>query len=130
MGINKIGVDYTKNEPSMCFLFHLFTTCFERGIVPDAWRKVLITPLAENKSGDLGDPGNYRGISLQSVILKVLCTILNNRLASWLESNNIIAKEQNGFRPGRSCMDHIFTFEGMVSFDNVYLGIHKRNMPH
>ena len=71
-----------KNEPSIRFLFHLFTTCFERGIVSDAWRKVLITPLAENRSGDLGDPGNYRGISLQSVILKMLCTILKNRLVS------------------------------------------------
>ena len=74
------GADYTKNEPSMHFLFHLFTFCFERGIVPDAWRKVLITPLAKNKSGDLGDPGNYRGISLQSVIIKMLSTILNNLL--------------------------------------------------
>ena len=31
MGSNKMGDDYTKNESSIRFLFHLFTTCFERG---------------------------------------------------------------------------------------------------
>ena len=109
MGINKMGAD-TKNEPSIRFLFHLFVHYL--GIVPDAWRKV--TPLAENRSGDLGDPGNYRGISLQSVILKMLCTILNNRLASWVESNNIIVEQMVSVQVEVICMDHIFTLNSIL----------------
>ena len=33
---------------------------------------------------------------------------MNKRLQKYLETNNILAEEQNGFRVGRSCIDHIF----------------------
>ena len=35
--------------------------------------------------------------------------MLNNRLSTFLESNSLLAEEQNGFRPKRSCEDHITT---------------------
>jgi hypothetical protein len=35
------------------------------------------------------------------------CNILNHRLSSWPENNNILYDEQNGFRRGRSCEEHI-----------------------
>ena len=33
---------------------------------------------------------------------------MNKRLQTYLESNNILVREQNGFRASRSCIDHIF----------------------
>ncbi len=41
-------------------------------------------------------------------------TLLNNRLLYYLESNDILVDEQNGFRPGRSCIDHIFSLSTLV----------------
>merc|ERR1712105_61366 len=41
-------------------------------------------------------------------VAKVYSSILNKRLQKYLESNNLLAEEQNGFRVGRSCIDHIF----------------------
>ena len=32
------------------------------------------------KKGDREDPGNYRGVTLLSVVGKVFCKVLNNRL--------------------------------------------------
>ena len=32
----------------------------------------------------------------------------------FLEKNQILANEQNGFRPDRSCLDHIFTLCDLV----------------
>ena len=33
---------------------------------------------------------------------------MNKRLQNYLEKNEILAEEQNGFRTGRSCIDHIY----------------------
>ncbi len=40
----------------------------------------------------------YRGISLQSVVMGVFCSILNARLGEYLEENQLLVEEQNGFR--------------------------------
>ena len=49
-------------------------------IVPRQWRDGLIVNIF--KKGDREDPGNYRCITLLSVVGKVFCKILNNRLCS------------------------------------------------
>ena len=42
-------------------------------------------------------------------ISKIYSKLLNNRLQKYLEENDILAEEQNGFRASGSCIDHIFT---------------------
>ncbi len=63
-------------------------------------------------------PLNYRGITLTCHMYKVYCTILNVWLSTFLEENQILVEEQNGFRKIRSCLDHIFTL--ITSNDNRY----------
>ena len=52
---------------------------------------------------------------MQSCVAKAFAKIINNRLCDYLESKNLLQEEQNGFRKGRSCQDHIsslyFLFE-------------------
>ena len=38
---------------------------------------------------------------------KLYSSMLNCRLQKYLEKNNILAEEQNGFRASRSCIEHI-----------------------
>ena len=40
-------------------------------------------------------------------VAKLYSSILNRRLQNFLETNKILAEEQNGFRASRSCIDHI-----------------------
>lgn len=40
---------------------------------------------------------------------KLYSYVLNNRLLQYLENENLLAEEQNGFRSKRSCEDHVFT---------------------
>ena len=61
------------------------------------------------KSGSLTDPLNYRGIALQCNLLKAYTSILNKWLTFWLEDNEILEKEQLGFRSGRNCLEHGLT---------------------
>ena len=43
------------------------------------------------------------------VISKLYTSLLGGRIGDFLENNVILVDEQNGFRPNRSCVDHIFT---------------------
>ena len=59
-------------------------------------------------------PLNYRGISLLSTIYKIYSSVLNNRLVYYLEDNNVLVNEQNGFHRDRSCTDHVFTLNSII----------------
>ena len=72
--------------------------------VPKQWRKRLIVNLFKN--GDKEDPGTYRGITL-SVVGKVFCTIVNNRLVQYLDCGGKLHEGQAGFQVGRSCTDKV-----------------------
>ena len=58
----------------------LFFVIWHEEIVPRQWREGLIINLF--KKGDREDPGNYRGITLLSVVGQLFCKILNNRLVN------------------------------------------------
>ena len=57
------------------------------------------------KSGCEEDPNNYRGITLQNVLAKIFASILNSRILSWAEDNNLLNESQFGFRKGRRTID-------------------------
>ena len=55
-------------------LEQLFSVIWHKETVPKQWREGLIVNLF--KKGDREDGGNYRGITLLSVVGKVFCKIL------------------------------------------------------
>ena len=64
--------------------------------------------------GDREDPGNYRGITLLSVVGKVFCKILNNRLVQCLDKGGALHEGQAGFRVNRSYMDNVYILNEIV----------------
>ena len=91
---------WLKNRAVGWFIFELCHACFERGDIPAVW------PYTKKREG-IPDPNGYRGISLLSAVYKVFCTVLRMRLESYLEGNQLLCEEQNGFRKERSCIDNI-----------------------
>ena len=55
------------------------------------------------------DPLKYRGLALQSCILKIYSGILNDRIVRYADQTGLLVEEQNGFRKKRSCQQHIFS---------------------
>ena len=96
-----------KNPNAQLLLFNLFNLCFRSGLAPTDWMLSDIKPIPK-KDKDSRDPLNNRCITIMCCIAKMFSKLLNKRLQSYLESNHILANEQNGFRANRSCMDHIF----------------------
>ena len=108
VGVEGIPYEALKNCLSVNLLQSLFNKVLQSGLVPQLWRCAVIKPIPKASMTDPMIPTQYRGISLLSTIYKVYSGIVNNRLTNVLESNNIYAEEQNGFRPKRSCSEHIY----------------------
>ena len=87
----------------------LYALIWKEECVPMKWREGLIVSLF--KKGDKEDPGNYRGITLLSVVGKVFCKI---RLVQYLDKSSKIHEGQAGFRAGRCCIDNIFTLNELI----------------
>ena len=86
-------------------LSHAFNLSIIKGHVPLQLKVDKIIPIFKN-----GDPlclDNYRPISLLSAFSKVLEKIICNRLVVFLESNNLINKNQFGFRKKHSTVHPI-----------------------
>ena len=57
----------------------------------------------------MSDSGGYRPITLLPIIGKLMTKIMSNKMMHFCESNNLLARGQNGFRKRRSCVQHVFT---------------------
>jgi hypothetical protein len=90
----------------------LFQKIFQSGIYPDEWKKGLNVPI--HKSGDVTNPNNYRGITINNVLGNFFCQIINNRITNYLEENKLLAKEQAGFRKSYRTSDHIFVLKNII----------------
>ena len=93
--------------------------CFEFSLVPSSWQQAIIAPIPKSSSIDPFVPLNYRGKSLLSCFYKMYSSLINNRLSFCCESNDLIVDEQNGFRSGRSCTDHIYCLCSIIRNRNV-----------
>ncbi|MCP4337615.1 MAG: reverse transcriptase family protein, partial [Desulfobulbaceae bacterium] len=84
---------------------------WEEGSVPEDWKSGVIVPLYKGK-GERGVCGNYRGICLLSVVGKVYCRVVIERVRERTEK--WVGEEQGGFRKGRGCVDQIFSLRCVV----------------
>ena len=113
-GIDNIPYEVLKFPSVIPVLRSLFQLIFDTSIIPSLWRKAIIYPILKDPSCDRRIPMNYRGISLLSCISKLYSALINNRLTKYLEEDELLSDEQNGFRYGRSCEDHVFTLNSII----------------
>ena len=83
-----------------------------QGFIPPSFKRAAIVPVF--KSGDKSIPGNYRPISLTSIIIKVLERIVRKQVISFLAAKGCFNDTQHGFRSGRSCLSALLDV-----FDNI-----------
>ncbi len=108
-GIDLIPNEVLRSNAVKKCLLAFFQFYFDTGLLPQCWGKAVIKPIPKSKSNDPRIPLNYRGINLLSCVYKTYSTVINKRLLTFLESNNLLCDEQNGFRANRSCLEHIYT---------------------
>lgn len=74
----------------------LINSSFQKGIFPNNLKIAKIIPIY--KSGDRKLSSNYRPISILSVVSKIIEKAMYIRLSQHLETNDILTKNQFGFR--------------------------------
>ena len=72
------------------------------------------------KKGDHSLPSNHRGISLSSIVTKVINRMILNRIQPKVDPH--LRSTQNGFRPGRSTTAHILALRRLIE------GVKERNL--
>ena len=96
-----------KSEETFNFLKKIILEFWQTEIVPSEWETGLLKILP--KKGDLSQPGNHRGIMLLEVAYKIIAILLLARLQPIAEG--LDHESQCGFRPGRGCVDAVFTIK-------------------
>ena len=101
-GPDGVGAQLIKDNCNLFLepLIFLFNLSLLKGVVPDSLKVAKVIPIF--KKGDVHLPSNYRPISLLSIFNKLLEKIVYKRLYSFLDKNQILYKNQFGFRKKHS----------------------------
>ena len=115
VGPDLLPYECMKNNKSKEILTSLFEKIFRTCLAPTLWLRSLIKPIPKGSHLDQRLPGNFRSISLISNVGKLFTGIINKRISTFLETNNLLVDEQNGFRSKRSCEDHVFALSSVLN---------------
>ena len=86
----------------------IFNKSLTEGVVPIDWKVANVTPIF--KKGSKTEPGNYRPVSLTSVVCRVMESLLRDSIVSHLTLHSLINKTQHGFVPNRSCLTNLLEY--------------------
>ena len=125
-GEDSISNEFLKHSLDMFMPVYvrLFNKILDSGIVPETWLNGIIVPIFKNK-GSRNESRNYRGLTILSCLGKLFTAIVNDRLNSFCEENDIVSLNQAGFRKGFSTLDHLFVFSSIAE---LYLHRYKRKL--
>jgi hypothetical protein len=91
-------------------ILHFSNKLLSEGQKPDQFSTLILNPIP--KSGDLGFTDNYRGISLMSLVAKVVNKMLLNRIRPKIDP--FLKGNQSGFRPGRSTTTQVLALRRII----------------
>ena len=98
------------DENTLQRLLQLINEIWQSESPPQQWKDGVIFKLP--KKGEMSDCNNWCGITLLSVPGKLFCSMLLERLKKAIDER--LREEQAGFKPKRSCIDHIFTLRIII----------------
>ena len=116
----------------------LFDKTLSEGELPLDFKLAEVRPIF--KKGSKTTPGNYRPVSLTSIICKVMESFIKKSLNEHLINNNILSKHQYGFVSGRSTItqllvtlnEWLFNLDNDIPTDAAYMDFRKAfdSVPH
>ncbi|KAG5670078.1 hypothetical protein PVAND_000363 [Polypedilum vanderplanki] len=108
-GADQISNRLIKKLPrrGIIHLVNILNACLQLNYFPNKWKFAKIIPIP--KPGKVkSNPTSYRPISLLSSLSKILEKVILVRLQHHIEVNNIIPKEQFGFRSNSSTTHQLY----------------------
>ena len=105
----KVDIDFSTRKVKL-----LVDKIWKKEQIPKKWKKGIIIKLP--KKENLKKCKNWRGITLQPIVSKVLGRILINRIREGVDHK--LRKEQAGFRAGRGTVKQIFILRNIIEQTN------------
>ena len=91
----------------------LYNKSIKEGVLPSQWLEASITAI--HKKGAKSNVGNYRPVSLTSVICKIIESIIRDSILEYMVRNNLFTNDQHGFVPSRDCMTNLLLTIGTLT---------------
>ena len=100
-------VELLKNlpDPTLRRFVDMINYWFDNCEIPEEWHDA--TYFMIHKGGASSDPEIPKYIALLNTSYKVVMSILNRRLQTFLEKHSLLSNAQGGFRKGRSTKDKL-----------------------
>ena len=110
------------------------STLFNKSLKEGAhksWIVAVITVIYKKEVRSV--PGNYRPISITSVVSKIMDSIVRDKIVAHMMKHNLPTNDQHGFVPGRDCITQLLLcleewinmIENGVAFDVIYTDFAK-----
>lgn len=111
-GIDQITAEMLKADSQLSAqtLYPVFKHIWENETFPEDWMQGILVKVP--KKGNPSDCDNWRGIMLLCCPVKIFCRVILNRIDKKVDET--LREAQAGFRPGRSCVDHINTLRIII----------------
>ena len=93
-------------------LSYIINLAIHHGRYPDKWQLGVITPLP--KGGKKTEMKNWRPICINTAASKVLETVLNNQISTWMEESGLYSKTQHAYRKLRSVTTALIELDTIV----------------
>ena len=96
----------------------IFQNILSTSTYPEPWKLANVSPIFKKENKQLVK--NYRPISLLPICGKIFEKIVFDTLYCFLNENNLISKNQSGFRPGDSTINQLLYLINEIheAFDN------------
>ena len=112
-GLDGIPARFVRDSASIivCPLSHVINLSLIQGIVPDDLESARVVPLF--KKNDKTEVGNYRPVTILSIISKVFDRVVYDQIQTYLDERKLLYNFQSGFRPRFStdtCLIHHTNF--------------------
>ena len=97
-GLDGIPSRFVRDSASIivCPLTHIINLSIIQGVVTDDLKSARVVPLF--KKNDKTEVGNYRPISILSIISKVVEKVVYDQIETYLDEKKLLYKFQSGFR--------------------------------
>ncbi len=109
----------------------LFQSSLDEGRLPADWLVAHVSPIY--KKGAKTEAGNYRPVSLTSVLCKIMEGCVRDQVVKHMMVNNLFSPHQHGFMAGRSTMTQLLetiefwsqSLDDNIGVDVAYLDFQK-----
>ena len=122
-GLEGIPARFVRDSASIivCPLSHVINLSLIQGIVLDGLKYAGVVPLF--KKNDKTEIGNYRPVSILSIISKVFERVVYDQIQTYLDERKLLYNFQSGFRPRFSTDTCLIHFTDFIKFqmDKSYL---------